>query len=81
MGKVSIRLPSVSRCRELQLLLQTLGGSLPFLPPSPPLRTCPSIVSRIQLWVGSSDEQWVRTSPCLQGAMGMEDQIVTGRCG
>lgn len=34
-----------SRCREMQLLLRKLRGSLPFLPPSPPIHTCPFLGS------------------------------------
>lgn len=74
-GKVSIRLPLPGDAVLVaeawrQLALPASFPSHPYLP-----------VSRIQFWVGSSDEQWVRTSPCLQGAMGMEDQMVTGGCG
>lgn len=71
-GKVSILLLLLGDAALIaeawkQLALPASFPSHPYLP-----------VSRIQLWEDSSDEQWVHSSPCLQGGMGMEDQMVTG---
>lgn len=71
-GKVSTLLPLPGDAALVaeawrQLALPAFFPSHPYLP-----------VSRIQLWESSNDEQWVHTSPWLQGGMGMEDQMVTG---